>query len=91
MKFHVWSKHPGSEKQSVTMTLLIIGFIIVMIRFALSNVVIFGYTVPYTSGGDCALVISALGGLYGLRRWNDSKANVNIVQKVDIEKEENRN
>jgi hypothetical protein len=89
MKFSVWSKHPGSEKQSVTMTLLVIGFIVVMIRFALSNMVIAGYTVPYTSGTDCSLVIAALGGLYGLRRYSDSKTNVN--KKIDIDKEESRN
>ena len=92
MKFSLYSAHPKTGEKSVTLTAFWIGFIIVMIKIIISDMTIAGKLMPHFSGLDGSMLISALGGLYSLRKYSESRTrNINVTQKIDIDKEEERN
>ena len=73
MKFLLYSEHPHTHEKSVTLTAFWVGFIIVMIKIIISDMTIAGKLMPHFSGLDGSMLISALGGLYSLRKYSESK------------------
>lgn len=55
-------------KPSVTMTAFVTGFIVVNTKLLISGLTIAGYTMAVFGGGDYAAALSALGGIYVIRR-----------------------
>jgi hypothetical protein len=55
-------------EESLTATLFIIGAIITLIKFALGGLVIGPITIPVLSGMEFSAALTALGGIYVLRR-----------------------
>jgi hypothetical protein len=78
MKFRLYSKDPKNQEQSVTLTLLLIGFFFCLGRLVLSNITICDYKFPYFSGSDFALVVGSLGALYTARKYTEGKYNTNV-------------
>ena len=68
----LWLRDPKSKKKSATLTLLVVGFITILGKLLLSDVTIHGVHFNYFSGGDFALAIGALGGLYVGRRFQSN-------------------
>lgn len=58
----------SSGKPSVTMTAFVTGFIVVNAKLLISGLTIAGYTMAAFDGGDYAAALSALGGIYVMRR-----------------------
>lgn len=58
--------HKGEK--SLSATLLFWGTLGILIKYLLGGHVLFGITFPIISGGDAAIIIGALGGLYTLRK-----------------------
>lgn len=61
-------KDPKTGEPSVTLTAFCIGFGVATLKLLLSGMIIKGITLSQFSGSDYGLAISALGGLYVLRR-----------------------
>ena len=55
-------------KKSVTMTVFVLGAIVVHLKLILSGVTVSGFTMAPFTGGEYAAAIIALGGVYVLRR-----------------------
>ena len=55
-------------KPSVTMTAFVLGFVVVNLKLILSGMEIASYKMAAFTGGEYAAAISALGGVYVLRR-----------------------
>lgn len=68
-----WLTDPKTKKPSITATLLVSGFVAATAKLAMSGLVIHGFHFEAFSGTDYAMVIGALGALYGLRKYNDGK------------------
>ena len=79
MKF--WLIDPKSGKPSVTLSLLVLGFCVATLKLLVSGMIIHGMPMEAFTGGDYALVLGALGGIYGFRKHTDS----NIVNPDERE------
>lgn len=55
-------------RKSSTLTVFVMGAIIVNVKLVLSELVIYGIQFPSFGGTDYALALGALGGVYVLRR-----------------------
>lgn len=58
----------SSGKKSVTMTAFVMGFVVCNVKLLLSGVTIGDLTVAAFTGSEYAAAVSALGGVYVLRR-----------------------
>jgi hypothetical protein len=58
----------SSGKPSATMTAFVMGFMVVNVKLLISGLTIAGYTMAAFGGGDYAAALSALGGIYVMRR-----------------------
>jgi len=58
----------SSGKPSVTMTAFVTGFMVVNLKLLISGLTIAGYTMAAFTGGEYAAALSALGGVYVMRR-----------------------
>ncbi len=58
----------SSGKPSATMTAFVLGFSVVNLKLILSGMEILDYKMAAFTGGEYAAAISALGGVYVLRR-----------------------
>lgn len=58
----------SAGKPSVTMTAFVTGFIAVNFKLLVSGMTIAGYTMTAFTGGEYAAALSALGGVYIMRR-----------------------
>lgn len=63
----------SSGKKSTTVTVFILGAIVVNLKLILSGITLAGITFGEFSGVDYGASLSALGGVYILRRYNDKK------------------
>ncbi len=66
-------KDPKTDKKSVTLTMLAIGFVVALIKLTLSGSVLFGTTFTIFTASDFALVIGSLGALYGGRKFTENR------------------
>lgn len=58
----------SSGKPSVTMTAFVTGFMVVNVKLLISGLTIAGYKMAAFTGGEYAAALSALGGVYVMRR-----------------------
>lgn len=63
-----WIKDPKNDKPSVSLTLLIIGFVTVLAKFLLSGAVVMEFSFGELSAADFGIAISPLAMLYWGRR-----------------------
>jgi hypothetical protein len=68
MKFENLLLTDTSGKKSSTLTVFILGAVVVNLKLVLSGLTIYGIEVPPFSGTDYAVALGALGGVYVLRR-----------------------
>ncbi len=68
-----WIKDPKNDKPSVSLTLLVIGFVTVLAKFLLSGVVIGDATLGSITAGDFGIAISPLAALYWGRRSSSTE------------------
>jgi hypothetical protein len=66
-----------SGKKSATLTSFVVGFLVVNAKLILSGVTIGDFTITPFSGGEYAAALTALGGIYVLRRSTDPKKEEN--------------
>ena len=62
-----------SGKKSTTLTVFILGAVIVHLKLLFSGITIGGLTLSDFSGVDFAAAMGALGGIYVMRRSTDAK------------------
>lgn len=86
MKLTCWLSDPKDSRKSVTLTLLVLGFIVAVIKLSLSGMTIKGYVFSGFTGTDFATTVGALAALYGYRRNNGSKNSENSVKSGGEEK-----
>jgi hypothetical protein len=68
-----WLKDPKNNTKSVTLTLLVVSFVVALIKLLMSGVTI-GTTVFATfTGSDFATVVGVVGAIYWGRKFTDSK------------------
>lgn len=63
-----------SGKKSTTLTAFVLGFMAVNIKLLVSGLTLGPYTMSEFTGGDYSLALTALGGIYILRRSTDLKS-----------------
>ena len=68
-----WIKDPKTKQRSVTLTLLITGFVVCVIKLLTSGVDIGIVKLAQFGGGDFAASIGALGAIYAARKATDKK------------------
>ena len=71
----------STGEPSVTMTAFVTGFIAVNFKLLTSGITIAGYTMTAFTGGEYAAALSALGGVYIMRRNFGSPDGVNSKTK----------
>lgn len=67
----MYLKDPKTGEPSVTMTMMVIGFVIASIKYLSAGVVVGSVTLGASTGGDFAAVIGALGAIYAARKHSD--------------------
>jgi hypothetical protein len=68
----MWLTDPDTGKKSVTVTLLIWGFLICTTRLLLSDIKIGIIHLGAFSGSDFALAVGAVGAIYAARKHSDN-------------------
>ena len=69
----LWLTDPKTGKQSVTLSLLVLGFCVATLKLLVSGMNVYGILMESFPGSDYALVLGALGGIYGLRKHQENK------------------
>lgn len=64
----LWLKDPKTKEPSVTLTLLVVGFIVAVAKLLVSGITLQTITLSQFTGGDFATVVGSLGALYWGRR-----------------------
>lgn len=72
----MWIKDPKSNKSSVTLTLLVYGFVIATAKLLVSGVEFSDFKFGEFNGTEYSTALAALAGLYWARK-RDSKKEVN--------------
>jgi len=67
----MWIKDPKTQNKSVTVTLLVWGFIAGIFKLLLADATIKGITFGGFTGTDFAAMIGAIGAVYGFRKHTD--------------------
>lgn len=65
---NLWLKDPKTKEPSVTLTLLVTGFIVAVLKLLVSGITLQTITLSQFAGGDFATVVGSLGALYWGRR-----------------------
>jgi hypothetical protein len=73
----MWIRDPRNNQPSVTLTLLVIGFIVCTVKLLLGGLEVGAIKLAPFGGGDFAAATGALGALYWARRnaGNDKDGN----------------
>lgn len=80
----MYMKDPKTGDKSVTLTLLIVGFTICLLKLLTSGIVIGTIQLGTFSGSDFATAVGALGALYAARKHSDNMTSNNTIVKEDI-------
>jgi hypothetical protein len=67
----VWLKDPKTKKPSVTLTLMVVGFMLAAVKMFISGMTISSFTLDKFSGTDFAAAVGALGIVYAWRKQMD--------------------
>ena len=65
----MYLKDPKTDKPSVSLTLLITGFTVALVKLLVSNSTMYGVTFGVFSGSDFSMVVGTLAALYFSRRY----------------------
>lgn len=57
-----------SGKKSVTVTAFVLGFLLINLKLLVSGMTLFGYQMTAFTGSEYSMALTALGGIYVLRR-----------------------
>lgn len=76
-------KDPKTGEQSVTLTMLIVGFTVALLKLLTSGLIIGSINLGAFSGSDFAEVVGALGAIYAARRHSDNVTINKTEVKVD--------
>ncbi len=68
----MWMEDPKTNEPSVTMTLMVVGVLVAILKLLMSGVTINGFAMSTFTGVDFAAVVAALGGVYGWRKKMDN-------------------
>lgn len=69
----MWIKDPQTKEDSVSITLLVMGFVPCLLKLLTNGVVIGNINLGTFSGSDFAIAIGALAALYWGRKHTDAK------------------
>lgn len=69
----MWIKDPNTKEPSVTVTLLVIGFIVCTLKLLTSGFSFGNISLGTFSGSDFALAVGSVGAIYWGRKHTDSK------------------
>lgn len=69
----LWIRDPDNGKPSVTLSLLIYGLALASFKLLTSDLNLFGVKFPPFAGGEFAVVLVAVAGLYGWRKGQKRK------------------
>lgn len=69
----MWILDPKTKEPSVTITMMVPGFLVCILKLLISGLTIGGLTMGHFSGSDFATAIGALGMIYAARKHTDSK------------------
>lgn len=69
----MWIKDPQTKEESVSVTLLVVGFVPCLLKLLTSGVTYGSINLGTFSGSDFAIAVGALAALYWGRRHTDSK------------------
>lgn len=69
----MWITDPGTKQPSVTVTLLVTGFLVCTLKLLTSGITIGNISLGAFSGADFALAVGAVGAIYWGRKHTDSK------------------
>jgi len=69
----MWIKDPKTKEQSVTVTLLIITFVVALTKLLLAGSSMGSFTFGAFSGGDFSQIVGTVGALYGVRKFTDKE------------------
>jgi len=67
----MWIKDPKTEKKSVTLTIMIVGFSVALIKLILAGIAYKEFSFGEFSGADFATVFGAVGAVYTARKYTD--------------------
>jgi len=80
----MWLKDPKTKKPSVTLTIMITGFVTALLKLLVSGISYNGLSFDSFSGADFAAVFGAIGAIYTARKYTDKD-----VDKIEsLEKKE---
>jgi len=68
----MWITDPKTNKKSVTLTLLVLGFSLAAFKLLLSGMTIAGLSFSDFSGVDFGAVLGSIGGMYAWRKKTDA-------------------
>lgn len=82
----MYMKDPKTKDPSVTLTLLIVGFAVCLLKLLTSGMIIGTIHLGDFAGSDFAECIGALGALYAARKHSDNMTinNTTVIDKTDI-------
>lgn len=69
----MWLKDPKTKEKSVTLTLLVIGFLVSTAKLAVSGITYNKFSMGDFAGAEYSLALGALAGLYAYRRKSEKK------------------
>ena len=64
----MYLKDPKTQKESVTLTMFVLGFVVVVAKLLVSGVTIGGFQMAQFTGSDFAMSVAALGTVYVMRK-----------------------
>ena len=70
----MWLKDPKTNKCSVTLSLMVTGFTVALIKLLLSELKVGDLSLGVFSGTDFAAVIGSLGAIYAARKHTDKES-----------------
>jgi hypothetical protein len=69
----MWVKDPKTKEPSVTLTLLVSGFCVAVLKLVVSGISVGPATLAPFTGGDFAAVVASLGAIYAARKHTDKE------------------
>jgi hypothetical protein len=67
----MWIKDPKTNKPSVTLTIMITGFVVALVKLLLSGISYGDFNFAPFSGSDFGAVFGAVGAIYTARKYTD--------------------
>lgn len=69
----MWIKDPKTQEKSVTLTMMVIAFLIAMAKWTFGGMEMFGFNIPAFDPTAATVMVGFTSGLYGGRKYTDAK------------------